>query len=241
MWSFRKKSLSEPGVVPALFLHIQKTAGTSIVQIASQYYGSSMTSHGDCWGHPPSDFEGTRFVSGHFGYDYARHLMPSRYSFTFLRDPMERVLSMYYFCREQNSSQFEIYRVARELDLEGFLRAGFKDPLVKKNIWNSQVWQLAHGYAHLDNRTISDFDGNELLTMALEHIDAFSFVGLTETFEEDKLVILNALNLPDESVVANRTSHRPFADEIDVNLRELIEELTELDSQLYQVALSRKK
>ena len=103
---------AEKKISPALFLHIQKTAGTSIIDLARPHYGLSMTSHGDCWGYPPQYFDNTPFVSGHIGYDYARHIMESRYSFTILRDPIERVLSMYYFCRKQKSTEFDIYRAA---------------------------------------------------------------------------------------------------------------------------------
>jgi hypothetical protein len=83
---------------PAIFLHIQKTAGTSIVDLARRHYGNeNMTSHGD---HlegfkqfPLKDkffeterilskYEATPFISGHFGYDFSKPFMNVRYSFT---------------------------------------------------------------------------------------------------------------------------------------------------------------
>lgn len=229
--------------VPALFLHIQKTAGTSIVNVARQYYGESVTSHGDCWAYSPDELEDVAFVSGHIGYDYARSLMPSRYSFVFLRDPVERILSMYYFCRKQDENEFLIYKSAHEHELEEFLEAGLSDSLVKKNIWNNQVWQLAHGYGHLDDRRIDDFDPEELIELALAHLDAFDYVGFTETFDMDRNAVLKALGIPspEHDVVENITTGRPSAQDLSASAMELLEELTILDRALYQEARSRHR
>lgn len=224
--------------IPALFLHIQKTAGTSIIAAARRKYGNDMTSHGDCWGRPPGAFSQIGFVSGHLGYNYAESLFDGRYSFTFLRNPIERVLSMYYFCRERDANEFMIYKRANEFSLEVFLRAGFQDEWVRKNIWNNQVWQLAHGYAHLDARTIVDFEPSELLNLAIEHLDCFSYVGFTEQFDIDATEIFKALNLPSDGRLpkANVTIGRPAADEVSRIELDLLEELTELDRKLYAYA-----
>ncbi len=232
----RKKN--QPGTVPALFLHIQKTAGTSIVHMARQYYGDSLVSHGDCWGKSPDQLHQFRFVSGHIGYDFARHLMQGRYSFTFLRDPAERILSMYYFCRTRNPEEFDIYRKAHELDLPEFLEAGLHDPCVRKNIWNNQVWQLAHGYAHLDEHGVSDFGEDELLRLAKAHLAELSHVGLTERFHEDARPVLRALGLPKmkEMPVMNATEERPPAAAHDEAIRRGLGKLTELDRELYDYA-----
>lgn len=232
----RKKPL--PGSVPALFLHIQKTAGTSILHLARQYYGESVVSHGDCWGKSPDQLRHIRFISGHIGYHFARSLMQGRYTFTFLRDPAERILSMYYFCRARDPGEFDIYKKAHELDLREFLEAGLHDPCVRKNIWNNQVWQLAHGYAHLDDRGINNFSEAELLRLAKEHIGEFSHVGFTETFLTDSAPILSALGLPrmDEMPKLNATPGRPHAAEQPPVIKNLLGRLTELDRELYDYA-----
>lgn len=232
-----------PGSVPALFLHIQKTAGSAIVQEARQFYGDNLVSHGDCWGRPPERFENIGFVSGHIGYDYARNLMPGRFSFTFLREPLSRVLSMYYFCRSRNPDEYVIYHKASEMNLRNFLEAGLEDAWVRKNIWNNQVWQLAHGYAHLDDRTIADFDGRELLDLAKEHLSKFSFVGFAEDFNADALKVVRALSLPAHSVMpkVNASPAWPPVAEHAEKIRSLLGELTKFDRELYAYALARFK
>jgi hypothetical protein len=229
----------------AVFLHIQKTAGTSIVNTARRYYGENMTSHGDCWGHRPEEFSDTGFVSGHIGYDFAKSLISSRFSFVFLRNPVERILSLYYFCRTRDPDEFPIYKKASEFDLEGFLEAGFTDTVVRNNIWNNQVWQLAHGYVSLDKRQIDDFDPVHLLDLAVAHLEELSFIGFTETFAEDRIAILKGLGLPvtEENEAVNTNLGRPTAKDVSAKALRLLGQLTHLDQLLYDkaIVLSKRK
>jgi len=225
-------------MIPALFLHIQKTAGSSLVNQARRFYGESLISHGGYSGKKPNQLRNIGFVSGHFGYHFAQHLMPGRFTFTFLRDPAERVLSMYYFCRNRNPDQFEIYRKAHELTLPDFLEAGLTDPCIRMHIWNNQVWQLAHGYAQLDNRAIDDFSGEELVLLAREHLGHFSFVGFTETFDTDAATVMKALRFPKVKQLphlnANPEQYR--VEELSPKIKLKLDRLTQLDRALYDNA-----
>ncbi len=227
----------------ALFLHIQKTAGTSVVNLAMKHYRKSMIHHGDHVGHQPEEYLGTQFVSGHFGYEFAQTLMTDRYCFTFLRDPVERVLSFYYFCRSQDPKLFPMYKYAQETTLDDFLQAGFDDPFVEPRIWNNQVWQLACGYSNTKRRSPDSFEPDELLGLAIEHLEAFNHIGFTETFAGDQQIILNALNLPARrsEVVANANPKRKEVADMPERTLALLHELTELDRKLYQHAWSRRK
>jgi len=225
---------------PAVFLHIQKTAGTTIVSLVKSCLGKEfVTSHGDYL--EDSDFDPATkpFISGHFGFDYAKELIDSRYSFTFLRDPAERVLSFYYFCREKNPKQFPIYQLAHELSLDAFLQAGLNEPLVAAYIWNSQVWQLAHGYGSTTKADFNAKNGAEMLALAIRNINDFSFVGLTETFEQDRDAILTEIGvpLPVKKVVYNEGKERPPRKALPESTQALLKELTELDLQLYDHVL----
>ena len=229
--------------IPAFFMHIQKTAGTSIVNLARQYYGDGVVSHGDFWGRNPKELKNVPFISGHIGYEYAKYFMASRFCFVFFRDPIERILSMYYFCRGQKKDDFLIYKRAHEHELNEFLKAGFTDPLVKFHIWNNQVWQLAYGYTHINSRKIVDFEPEELYKLAVKHLDNFDYIGLTDTFASDQDAILKALGLPESKkiVIENKTLGRPSQMELPESTKELLNELTVLDKALYRLAKSRRQ
>jgi hypothetical protein len=245
-------------IKPAVFLHIQKTAGTSIVDWVIDSCGSDkVVAHGDYLsGRPdmgietrgdagfisPGDWHGVPFVSGHFGYDYARPLMDTRYSFTFLRNPIERVLSFYSFCKSRDPKEFEVYLLTQRVSLDEFLQMGFKDPLVKDCIWNHQAWQLAYGWGNSKQRSVSCFEPDEILDLAIRHLEDFSHIGFTETFEDDRDKILTALGIspPKEKIVSNANPGRLASKDLPRSTLQLLEELTHLDRALYKEAWSRR-
>jgi hypothetical protein len=243
----------------AVFLHIQKTAGTTIVDLARQAYGNNnVISHGDYLkgiSHFPfspledrinkqviDNFRKVPFLSGHFGYDFARQFMQDRHFFTFLREPVERVLSFYYFCRKRDPNEFRIYRLCQQTTLNEFLKMGLVNPEVKSFMWNNQVWQLAHGFGNLNKRYLPSFEAVELLDLARQHLNDFSYVGFAETFEKDRDSILKALGItiPKEKIVSNANPGRPVFKDLPQPTKNLLLELTELDRILYQEAWSRK-
>jgi len=243
----------------ALFLHIQKTAGSLIVDLVRPAYGlKEVVSHADYlsgWvntglneivdarGQSPENFSSKLFVSGHFGFDFARPLLRDRYSFTFLRDPVERVLSYYYFCLTRDPQEYEIYRLTQTVTLDQFLMLGLENPPVKACIWNNQVWQLANGYGHLNGRNILSFSPEEMLELAIRHLDEFSYIGFAETFEEDRDHVLKALGIvpPLEKIVSHANPGRPTAKDLPPSTLKLLEELTQLDRILYKEAWSQKE
>lgn len=229
--------------IPAVFLHIQKTAGTTIVRLAIDHYGyENVISHGDYVGEQPSDFKRYPFVSGHFGFDFARELMPGRFSFTFLRDPLERIVSFYFFCRTRNPLELPIYRVAFEHDFDSFLRAAFTNSLVKRRIWNSQMWRLASGPGP-ENRCIDDIPPNEMFDMAIANLRHISYIGFFETLYEDVGRIVSALKMPPINRLEkmNATRNRPFAEDLPSRTIDLINEITVWDRKLYRHVWQNRK
>jgi len=226
---------------PALFLHIKKTAGSSIVEYARQYY-SSVISHGDFMYCKPEELNDIQFISGHFGYEFAKYYIARRYSFVFLRDPVERVLSFYYYCRSGNPNDFKAYRVARENKLEQFLALGFADNHIRNKIVNNQAWQIARGNVHGKTRHRRDFDDSEIQELAINHLDDFSYIGFTETFKEDCDNIIKALGMPIPKLrkKTNVNYERPGRKDISSTTLEIIQEITQIDKIIYDEAWSMR-
>lgn len=229
-------------ILPVVFVHIQKTAGSSIVELVRRRYGESVISHGDYGGHRPEDFQDVAFVSGHFGYEFARSLIAKRYSFTFLRDPVERVLSLYYYCKGQNPDDYEIYSLAQQLNLEEFLKHSLKNNLLRTAVCNNQAWQLAHGYGHGTDRDYFSFEEQEIQELAISHLKNFSFVGFTETFEADRNNILKKLgiSLPRENVIINAGGNNPAVKDLPDSTVALLRKVTGIDQMLYDHAWSNR-
>jgi hypothetical protein len=112
--------------------------------------------------------------------------------------------------------------------------------VVRSNIWNNQVWQLAHGYASLDKRQIDDFNPAHLLDLAIVHLKELSHVGFTETFAEDRIAILKGLGLPltEENEAVNTNPGRPTAKDVSSKALRLLGQLTHLDQLLYDKAFT---
>jgi hypothetical protein len=167
--------------------------------------------------------------------------MNERYSFTFLRDPIERVLSFYYFCKTRDPDEYEIHRLCRESSLDEFLRIAIERPEVKSLVWNNQVWQLACGFGNPQYLDSSFFAPDELLGLAIRHLDDFSYVGFTETFDEDREKILLDLGVssPRANFTSNSTPRRPTSKNLPRSTLELLGQFTQLDQALYQKAWER--
>jgi len=219
-------------------MHIQKTAGTTITQSVRRHYRKDMVSHGDYLERDTASLQRTLFISGHFGFEYCRQFMDGRYSFTFLRDPVERILSLYYFSRTRDPAAYPIYRVAHEMDLAGYLRAGFERDDIKTYLWNHQACQLACGWHDPAQRQIADFTDEQILERAKAHLTEFDYIGFAESFGVDSKAILANLNVPvPESLVpANVTPRRPHRNDLPAATIRLAEELTRLDAALYEHA-----
>ncbi len=227
---------------PALFLHIQKTAGTSVQEMARFAYGdNNVISHGDYVELGIDGCAAKDFVSGHFGFSFAEKLMQGRYCFTFLRDPQERIISLYNYCRRAEGMDEFIYEAARRHNLEGFLDE-LSDHEMRDRIWNNQVWQLSYGYHNemaLSRRVnIGDVSTQDLLSTAKRNLDRFDYVGLVDQFDQDIQNIFKNLGRKRSKVRhANRTS--PAA-EISPRAKRLLSSLTVLDDELYDYAIHNK-
>ena len=103
---------------PAAYLHIPKCAGTSINHHLKRHLGSVRSGRAVAINSidvlrgrssSPAAARRARYVAGHCGWDHIADLGDTHLRFTFLRQPAERVLSLYVFCRSlpesRNSSQ----------------------------------------------------------------------------------------------------------------------------------------
>ena len=180
---------------PVTFLHLEKTAGMSIVAaLAAQFHPLQIDAdlrrafppHVLC-PLPPFLLARVRrcaLVWGHYDLPSIRRLGPGRFTFTLLRDPEARIVSLYRYWRGQaaldlgwNGMNAPVL-AAQRLSLAEFLATD--DPVIRDYIDNFYVRRLTGQYASLNAVDPLAADPQYWLDQALAALDTLDFVGLTE-------------------------------------------------------------
>jgi len=212
-----------------IFVHVPRTAGTTLARILTrQYPASGVLRLYESWfgeelaGLPTADIDRLRAVLSHF-YFGAHIFVPRQCAYiTLLRDPIERVISHYYYVRQ--SAAHEFHESARKLNLREFLEYCSDD---------DQTRQMAGkcGVPHL--RT----DPDEMLETAKRNLSDFAAVGITEDFDRSVILMKRVLgwNYPFYTS-QNITQDRPRKEELPQESLDAAREHNQLDLELYRYA-----
>lgn len=215
------------------FLHVPKTAGTSIIAMMQRNADPAKFYHA----------EGRRILrithllkaskkilAGHFFLrDFSAELVRDTYIFTFLRNPIDRVVSQYHYFREvEQATDDEEVMSAKAFELRHILTRPGNNPR-----WiNAQTTCLSGESRH----KVAD---RESLERAIRNLQLLDFVGLYEQLQASWSRLATDLRWPDtELPVCNRTARRPQLSDVDPALVELIAERNALDLELYSAARS---
>lgn len=193
------------GVSPlprVVFLHIPKTAGSSVNAHFKHHLGSTWSGGAvglnTAAGITPAALERARrarYVFGHFGWRTLEAVRGNAFAFTVLRDPAARIVSLYRFARMRNlatDSGFEpLMNAARSTGFAEFCRS--EDPLVRLFIDNAQARTLAAGYLPEE---CGIEDAGTMLPAAQAHLQSLDFVALTESLDMDFPALAKRAQLP---------------------------------------------
>ena len=212
------------------FIHIPKTAGTTMAQIIeSQYPKGTVLSFRDA---QVGDDERVRMVkamgpeirivAGHLHYGYAKLFPRDCRPFTMLRDPTERMISLYYY----------IGREPRHPTHEAFKRGEVTIDKLAKRQGRAQACFIA---GMPPKEACPD---DELVARAKENLEKVVVsIGLTERFDESLLLYNRALGWDVQGYVrANVTKNRPTQDRLAPAEISIIRENSAVDQQVYDFA-----
>lgn len=224
---------SSPRVSNSIFLHIQKTAGTSVLAMAREVYGLDNTiGHADHLRMSDEKIAEKSFISGHFDYGFLSRFGSDRYKFTFLRDPILRTISLYNYLRRDSEQKYPIFEIARRYSFEGFLSA-IDDPIVFKHTWNYQTSMLTNGWHTTE--AVTNEAARNLLSEAKLNLSKLDYVGLTETFDTDiRKVFQNIGRVPSIVHRKNVALEQHSVADMPKRIIEKIERLNEIDLALYE-------
>jgi hypothetical protein len=214
-----------------IFLHVPKTAGTTVRAIIERQYppsevyaiyeGSRAVGHhsmADLKALPEAEKKKIKVYAGHVSYGLHELIPQPVHYYAMLRDPVDRIISYYHHTMHHNP-KFG----ANKISLMKFFAR--KDPML-----HNQQTQIISGI-----KAPPGACSDEMLWTAIDNInDQFCAVGITEMFDESILLLRKAMawDLPEyvhENVSVDRPA-RDFFSEAEINL---IKKNNQLDIMLY--------
>ncbi len=228
------------------FLHIHKTAGSTLARILETHFGQGQICPPQTWQQfltlPRTDLAQYRLFRGHL-LAFSQWLPTRPWIVTFLRDPVERTLSTYDYIRRND--RHRLHRSAMTMDLETFLH----DPDTTGTVRDLQTrWILANA---LPCDSLKDMEaqvaelGLDPLTTARRQLDSYAFVGLVERFDASVQRLMDVLGWPLFDWMTEHSGDRVNVSEDRVRREDLssgvldrILELTSLDRALHETALA---
>lgn len=164
-----------------------KAAGTSVTELLRKHYSADKVI--DCvflqdyQKHDQEHFEKFLLYKGHIHYDFARRNFPADTQYlTVLREPVERVLSQYFYIRNTPESELKnpsllpgqrkAVELAKTLGIRDFLMVDF--PNIRRSTRNQQLRILSKP----DWFNANEDDSDALVASALKTLESFACVGV---------------------------------------------------------------
>jgi hypothetical protein len=238
---------------PLFFLHVPRTGGTSLLSYLDQQFAPGEV----CPAHEQHEFEaleaegrlqGYRFYRGHFGINFADHVEAKGRWITFLRDPVERVVSSWRHMRDrappfsagQGLSAKQIVDDAQragDLDFPDFCQQMLDEG--RLSFFNQATAALARGrgwgLSQHEQRRMDE----ETLELAKANLRCFHFVGTTEKYSESLSALQVQLGLPTAAPL--RLNAAPTFHVDRPGMRDVLHELTRFDRLLYESVIDPER
>ncbi|MBV9878128.1 MAG: sulfotransferase family 2 domain-containing protein [Verrucomicrobia bacterium] len=238
-----------------LFLHIHKTAGTTLHRIIEGEYnpfriytifgGAIEWSINHFKQLPERRLAALQVVKGHMSFGLHEYLpQPSTY-ITFLRDPVERCISAYSYSKANPANPF-YHRINRErLDLLAFLDlARWNQNLQCKTVAGIDRTEFRpvkllrrslRAGAPPSEQELDRWSNASVLEKAKENlVRHFSFVGVSDRFPEGLVLLKHLFGWRFSSYSSYRKSRgRPKTESLDPEILAAVEKRNEFDRALY--------
>ena len=220
------------GARPLLFVHVPKTAGSSLYSIFRTILKPpellKLHPNRETFARinalPKRHLTRLQVLYGHVDVQLAKQILPLRQCVTLLRDPVDRIVSYYAFAKHMNSGPHS--ELARRTSITQWV-----DALRLPETDNGMVRRFSGA---LRDVGIGDCSG-QMLERAKANLAQFALVGLTDRFDEFYALLANRLGLPMRTyIVAKVNAKRPRSDQLHAETLAELEERNALDRELYR-------
>lgn len=225
-----------------VFLHIPKTAGTSLISLLSRSFDRDKIyrfNSGDLqitFG-TPDTYKNHDLVIGHVPVNFLSDFKESITLLTFLRHPVDRIISLYNFYKHLPENRIHgdmatfKCNAANKLSIREYCNLDHPYVINETNNGMSRMLSSRSGYG-------KDLSNEELFEDARDNLVSMKF-GIVEDYEKSVDYIMHSLGLaPSLSIPKlNRTSSRPKLNEISIDDYETIINRNLVDMALYKFAV----
>lgn len=179
-----------------VFLHIPKTAGSTFHTILGERYSATVTKN--LFGSRYEDLEIKNFIEltdthkskikllkGHMPFGLHKYLPGTSKYISILRDPIERVISQYYYIKANTRNPLHEQVVGGNMTISEIVSSGISVG-------------LNNGQCRFLNGDISEYAFNQCNEMMLKNVKEnitkhYLWLGITERFDESLLVLANKI------------------------------------------------
>lgn len=218
-----------------IYQHIPKTAGNSLSTLIrrqfdrkKQFICGTDGVLNDFIALPQKNKDNIELLIGHVDYGIHKYFNNDSLYFTFLRDPVERVLSHYYFIKERSTHRYHQY--ALTMDIVQFLKHGIRPRM------NNCMVRMLSGIDAEYGKCTSDH-----VKTAMGNLENhYAFVGFISNMEGYVQRLCERLNFEFRPIpVINQTKIRPNIKDVSPEVIDEIKKYNSQDIELYHQAYQK--